>query len=480
MEKNRPFNELNCNFFNPSWEVSLDQNDPFESALSSMVSSPTASSGNCKNGDNMVLKELIGKLGTICNSGEVSPHKSFKFNDSANTSCYSTPLSSPPKPSLLMMDNPHVRGNLQIPGSHFPPLPNLVPLSSDPGFADTAARFSCFGNMGFSEMGLKLDSDKLSRVSSSQSLKFPGSRLMGVQGNRDAALRASACGKKSVNENGEIGDSRENSSVSEQIPCGETGLIAQNDANSRKRKSVQRGKAIETPSSTVTKDANVVASENSESNIKRSKSEDGNSNQKHSNDNNSKPLEAPKDYIHVRARRGQATDAHSLAERVRREKISERMKFLQDLVPGCSKVTGKAVMLDEIINYVQSLQRQVEFLSMKLSIVNPRMDINMEALMSKDMFQSRGSLPQDVYPTHGYAFQSDATFQGNNFNMALGRNQTGQLPSTESFSQISSQVSTFWEDDLHSIVQMGFGQNIAPTQTFHEALLPATHMKVEP
>ena len=68
------------------------------------------------------------------------------------------------------------------------------------------------------------------------------------------------------------------------------------------------------------------------------------------------------------------------------------MKFLQDLVPGCSKVgavqrisyvpmlylqlcglcfvcysilvdfqvTGKAVMLDEIINYVQSLQRQVE------------------------------------------------------------------------------------------------------------------------
>lgn len=30
-----------------------------------------------------------------------------------------------------------------------------------------------------------------------------------------------------------------------------------------------------------------------------------------------KPPEAPKDYIHVRARRGQATDSHSLAERVR-------------------------------------------------------------------------------------------------------------------------------------------------------------------
>ncbi|KAJ4869412.1 Transcription factor bHLH63 [Raphanus sativus] len=75
------------------------------------------------------------------------------------------------------------------------------------------------------------------------------------------------------------------------------------------------------------------------------------------------------DYIHVRARRGQATDSHSIAERARREKISERMKFLQDLVPGCDKITGKAGMLDEIINYVQSLQRQVEFLSMKLATV---------------------------------------------------------------------------------------------------------------
>ncbi|GAU25485.1 hypothetical protein TSUD_71390 [Trifolium subterraneum] len=81
--------------------------------------------------------------------------------------------------------------------------------------------------------------------------------------------------------------------------------------------------------------------------------------------------EAPTGYIHVRARRGQATDSHSLAERVRREKISERMKILQQLVPGCDKITGKALVLDEIINYVQSLQNQVEFLSMKLASLNP-------------------------------------------------------------------------------------------------------------
>ncbi|MFS7991165.1 putative transcription factor bHLH family [Helianthus anomalus] len=103
------------------------------------------------------------------------------------------------------------------------------------------------------------------------------------------------------------------------------------------------------------------------SDAKRSKSgEEGNGIKKEKEEGNLKPTkenakpEPPRDYIHVRARRGQATDSHSLAEKVRREKISERMKFLQDLVPGCNKLTGKAVMLYEIINYVQSLQRQVE------------------------------------------------------------------------------------------------------------------------
>ncbi|KAL0733854.1 hypothetical protein Bca4012_010064 [Brassica carinata] len=40
----------------------------------------------------------------------------------------------------------------------------------------------------------------------------------------------------------------------------------------------------------------------------------------------------------VRARRGQATDPHSIAERLRRERIAERMKGLQELVPNGNKV----------------------------------------------------------------------------------------------------------------------------------------------
>ncbi|XP_047339194.1 transcription factor BEE 3-like [Impatiens glandulifera] len=82
--------------------------------------------------------------------------------------------------------------------------------------------------------------------------------------------------------------------------------------------------------------------------------------------------------VHVRARRGQATDKHSLAERVRRGKINEKLKCLQDIVPGCYKTMGMSVMLDETINYVQSLQSQVEFLSMKLTTASTFHDFNSE------------------------------------------------------------------------------------------------------
>ncbi|KAE8731184.1 Transcription factor bHLH63 [Hibiscus syriacus] len=99
-------------------------------------------------------------------------------------------------------------------------------------------------------------------------------------------------------------------------------------------------------------------------------------------------------YVHVRARRGQATVSHSLAERARREKINARMKFLQELVPGCNKISGTALVLDEIINHVQSLQRQVEFLSMRLAAVNPRTDFNLDSVFTSES----GSLMDSNFP----------------------------------------------------------------------------------
>ncbi|XP_047328904.1 transcription factor bHLH7-like [Impatiens glandulifera] len=64
----------------------------------------------------------------------------------------------------------------------------------------------------------------------------------------------------------------------------------------------------------------------------------------------------------VRARRGQATDPHSIAERLRRERIAERIRALQELVPTINK-TDRAVMMDEILDYVKFLQLQVKVLS---------------------------------------------------------------------------------------------------------------------
>ncbi|RYR31989.1 hypothetical protein Ahy_B01g056968 isoform D [Arachis hypogaea] len=48
---------------------------------------------------------------------------------------------------------------------------------------------------------------------------------------------------------------------------------------------------------------------------------------------------------------------------VRRTKISERMRKLQDLVPNMDKQTNTADMLDLAVDYVKELQNQVETLS---------------------------------------------------------------------------------------------------------------------
>lgn len=63
----------------------------------------------------------------------------------------------------------------------------------------------------------------------------------------------------------------------------------------------------------------------------------------------------------VRAKRGFATHPRSIAERVRRTRISERMRKLQELVPNSDKqTTNIADMLDEAVEYVKTLQKQVQ------------------------------------------------------------------------------------------------------------------------
>ncbi|XP_057808459.1 transcription factor bHLH62-like [Salvia miltiorrhiza] len=423
-------------FLNPNSAMDHHQ---FDSSWTSMATTTTTTTTNA---DGFALRQLIGKLGGAAD--RLSPTLNLPLLDQINL------------PNLATTSTP-------------PPLPSLA---ADPGFAERAAKFSCFGSRSFNgrtstqhpqpsqaePMRGSNPEPKLPRVASSPSLNRspPPSRIKPVLEMRPAERKFGA-------------SSNEESSVSEQIPSGETG--SKNEMNSRKRKAASRGKNKDDKSNSAK-----GGEGDDDGNSKRSKQTENSENEEECNNKadenkaNQKPPEPPKDYIHVRARRGQATDSHSLAERVRREKISERMKLLQDLVPGCNKVTGKALMLDEIINYVQSLQRQVEFLSMKLASVNPELDFNMESLLSKDMYQSTSLPQQQMYPldSSAPAFYHHQNVQHQQLHgtiissvdpLPLDASLGIQMPSVDGFAENLPQFPAFTEDDLHSIVQMGFIQN---------------------
>ncbi|XP_019152414.1 PREDICTED: transcription factor bHLH85-like [Ipomoea nil] len=64
----------------------------------------------------------------------------------------------------------------------------------------------------------------------------------------------------------------------------------------------------------------------------------------------------------TRASRGAATDPQSLYARRRREKINERLRILQSLVPNGTKV-DISTMLEEAVHYVKFMQLQIKLLS---------------------------------------------------------------------------------------------------------------------
>ncbi|CAK9182056.1 unnamed protein product [Ilex paraguariensis] len=522
-------------FLNPYWDESTDQYTHFESALRSMVSSPVPSNSAMSH-ENFAIRELIGKLGTICNSPVISPPLMDATNvgtpyigsgsHSTSNSCYGTPVNSPPKLRMPIMDQ-FGKQNLPNLGTSVPLNPALPAISADPGFVERAAKFSCFGSRSFngptSQFGLNnaelpcrsgtplLGSGKFPRVSSSPSFKAAGSPMENKNFAQTQMEMRSSHGSGLVSDTKlsklavSAANSNEESTVCEQIPSREIRSKTPNELSSRKRKAVSKGiskedapiqsanyiKGTEADDDTNAKrpksserNGNENGGVKTEEETKGSTSDAGDESKKHVKAS-PKPPEPPKDYIHVRARRGQATDSHSLAERVRREKISERMKLLQDLVPGCNKVTGKALMLDEIINYVQSLQRQVEFLSMKLASVNPRLDVDMNILLSKDIFQPNGSLPHplcslDTSVTDSCGHQplqspqqtkiSTGTMSqcsGDPLYTALCHNLGMKLHPVEKFNQDLPRFPTFCEDDLQSIVQMGFGHNPKQDTVFH-------------
>ncbi|KAK7284199.1 hypothetical protein RJT34_18941 [Clitoria ternatea] len=67
-------------------------------------------------------------------------------------------------------------------------------------------------------------------------------------------------------------------------------------------------------------------------------------------------------------KRSRAAAVHNLSERRRRDRINEKMRALQELIPRCNK-SDKASMLDEAIEYLKSLQLQVQMMSMGCGMV---------------------------------------------------------------------------------------------------------------
>ncbi|KAI4300115.1 hypothetical protein L6164_033529 [Bauhinia variegata] len=66
--------------------------------------------------------------------------------------------------------------------------------------------------------------------------------------------------------------------------------------------------------------------------------------------------------------RGSTSTKRSRAAERRRDRINEKMKALQELIPRCNK-SDKASMLDEAIEYLKSLQFQVQMMSMGCGMV---------------------------------------------------------------------------------------------------------------
>eukprot|EP00261_Vitis_vinifera_P012170 XP_002283302.2 PREDICTED: transcription factor bHLH85 [Vitis vinifera] len=89
----------------------------------------------------------------------------------------------------------------------------------------------------------------------------------------------------------------------------------------------------------------------------------------------------------TRASRGSATDPQSLYARKRRERINERLRILQNLVPNGTKV-DISTMLEEAVHYVKFLQLQIKLLSsddmwMYAPIAYNGMDIGLQNLHQK-------------------------------------------------------------------------------------------------
>ncbi|KAJ6805870.1 transcription factor UNE10 isoform X2 [Iris pallida] len=88
----------------------------------------------------------------------------------------------------------------------------------------------------------------------------------------------------------------------------------------------------------------------------------------------------------ISTKRSRAAAVHNQSERRRRDRINQRMRTLQKLVPTSSK-TDKASMLDEVIEYLKQLQSQVQMMSRMGSMPPMMMPMGMQQFQMSMMAQ---------------------------------------------------------------------------------------------
>ncbi|XP_039030822.1 transcription factor PHYTOCHROME INTERACTING FACTOR-LIKE 15-like isoform X2 [Hibiscus syriacus] len=108
------------------------------------------------------------------------------------------------------------------------------------------------------------------------------------------------------------------------------------------------------------------------------------------------------------------TEVHNLSERERRDKINKKMRELKDLIPNCTMV-DKASMLDEAIEYLKTLQLQVQVMSMGNGIYMPPM-----------MFPSPWTM-QHINAQHLGGYSPMAVGMGMRLQMGVGCGATPQF-----------------------------------------------------
>lgn len=275
--------EMNCSssqFLTINWENSMDHSVPFESAISSFVSSSVSASNAAVPHNSAAIGDLIGRLcGLSHNNRELSPSQMAAASgggapsfvggggstNSTDTSSYSTPLNSPPKPDLLMLDH-KIRGNSMA--------SNFAPFAADPGFAERAAKFSCLSNSNIGGMIgqlslLDVENRNISGAPSNQPFEIL-SQMDGLE-NKDIPIKdrldvemrpnsasGSAPGRKfsrlpipSTPNDAESSNARVEASAA----AAETSSKTANEANARKRKA--KGKEL-LHSSASSKDSQVL------------------------------------------------------------------------------------------------------------------------------------------------------------------------------------------------------------------------------